>query len=284
MSAKRVSRRHFLSSSAAAVAACAIPGSLRTGERAATPIGIQLYTVRALMARDVRGTLEALREIGYAEVELAGLHRLATSEWKSMLDDLGLRAPASHVGLADLRARLSRVLEETQGIGAQWVVCPWIDAADRTPEGYRRLAGEFNRVGEAAKDAGLGFAYHNHQFEFDDLGAGQRGYDILLAKCDPDLVAMELDLYWITAAGRDPLRYLTAHPGRFPMVHVKDRSADGRMVNVGRGTMDFGAVIARAGKAGIRHWFVEHDEPPAPLQDARESFAALRRLLPERPE
>lgn len=278
MSDGRSSRREFLADGARFLAAGALLPAMPRA-MAPTPIGIQLYTVRALMARDVRGTLDALRQIGYEEVELAGLHGLAPSEWRSMLDELSLRAPASHVGLPDLRSRMARIFDETQTIGAQWIVCPWIDAANRTPDGYRRLAREFNRIGRAAKDVGLSFAYHNHQFEFADLGEGQTGYDILLSRCDPALVSMELDLYWIAAGGRDPISYLKAHPGRFPMVHVKDRSADGQMVNVGRGTIDFSAVIARAAKAGIRHWFVEHDEPPAPLQDARDSFGALRRLL-----
>jgi sugar phosphate isomerase/epimerase len=130
------------------------------------------------------------------------------------------------------------------------------------------------------------FAYHNHDFEFADLGGGRTGFDILLAGTDPALVQFELDLYWATRARRDPVALFAANPGRFPLCHVKDlRDPQGTqaMAPVGEGTIDFARVFARAPQAGLRHYFVEHDTaaeyPGGPLASLRASYGALRRLL-----
>ncbi|HEX7051851.1 MAG TPA: sugar phosphate isomerase/epimerase [Longimicrobiales bacterium] len=241
-------------------------------------IGIQLYTVRDLMARDVEGTLAALARIGYREVEFAGLHGRSAREMRAILDRLELTAPAGHVSLAEVRDDLDRVLDDAATLGQDYVVCPYLDVAYRSRDGIKRAAEIFNRAGAAARGVGLGFAYHNHDFEFEPLPDGTLPYDLLLAETDPALVRMEMDLFWITKGGGDPLAYFARHAGRFPLVHVKDLSADGAMVNVGEGTIDFAKIFARAEQAGIRHYFVEHDQPAAPLDDARVSYTYLRRL------
>ncbi|HEX6537411.1 MAG TPA: sugar phosphate isomerase/epimerase [Gemmatimonadaceae bacterium] len=230
------------------------------------------------MDRDVEGTLAELARIGYAEVELAGLHGKTPREMRTILDRAGLRATSSHIAMRDIRERWPAALVDAHTLGQRWIVCPWIDESDRTPDGYRRVAEELDRAAEAARGAGLGFAYHNHDYEFAPIAGGVVPYDLLLAECDPALVRMELDLYWIAKAGRDPLAYFEAHPGRFPLVHVKDMARDGAMVDVGQGTIDFAAIFARHARAGIEHYFVEHDDPPSPLADARASYQYLRHL------
>ncbi len=153
-----------------------------------------------------------------------------------------------------------------------------IAPANRTSlDGYRSMADRFNRVAERAKAAGLTFGYHNHDFEFEPL-EGRMPWDVLLEETDPALVKLELDLYWITKAGGDPFKYLTEHPGRFPLVHVKDMATDGSMVDVGAGTIDFAALFARSGQAGIKHYFVEHDNPGEPFQSLAASYRYLRNL------
>ncbi len=243
-----------------------------------TPLGIQLYTVRTVMAKDADGTLAALAGIGYQEVELAGLHGMTPRDFRAMLDRHGLSAPAAHVSLDEMRGDWARALEGAATLGNRYVVCPWIAEPDRTPEGYKRIAALLNTAGRAAREAGITVAYHNHEFEFDSLGA-TTGYDILLAECDAELVQMELDLFWIRKGGRDPLDYFARLPGRFPLVHVKDMARDGTMVDVGTGAIDFARIFAQAGQAGIRHYFVEHDEPPSPLDSARTSYEGLRRVV-----
>ena len=242
-------------------------------------IGIQLYTVRTLMKKDAEGTLAALREIGYREVELAGLYGRTPGGFAALLDRHELKAPSGHVGLDDLRRDLPQQLDDAGRLGLNWLVCPWIDQSERTPDGYRKVADDLNDIGLHMKEAGKQLAYHNHDFEFAPLADGSRGYDILLQRCDKTLVDMELDLFWITKGGLDPRTYLDAHPARFPLVHAKDMDAAGNMVDVGAGQIPFKSLLSGPSASGLRHVFVEHDEPASPLESARKSYAATREIL-----
>lgn len=241
------------------------------------PVGIQLYTLRRLMQQDVERTLAAVAEIGYREVEFAGYFDQTPKRVRAILETHGLQAPAAHVGFPDLGDGWNRVLDMASEIGHRYVVTPWLSERQRTEDGYLRAAEVFNEAGAAARARGITFGYHNHDFEFVPL-AERLPFDILLDETDPTLVLFELDLFWITKAGHDPFQYFARYPGRFPLVHVKDMRADGAMVDVGQGGIDFGRVIARATQAGIRHYFVEHDNPEDPLLTARRSFQYLRRL------
>lgn len=240
-------------------------------------IGIQLYTVRKLMARDAGGTLGKLAEIGYKEVELAGLYGKSARAMRALLDRNRLAAPSSHIGTAEMRSDWERTLGDATTLGQSYITCAWIDGADRTPYGYRKIAELFNRSAEAAKKSGLQFCYHNHDFEFERVG-DTIPYDLLLSECDPDLVKMEMDIYWLVKGGRDPIEYFKWYPGRFPLVHVKDMDSSGRMVDVGKGVIGFRGIFQHAEQAGIEHYFVEHDEPEDPIATARASFDYLHAL------
>jgi sugar phosphate isomerase/epimerase len=283
-----ISRRSFVHRLASGVTAATVlsacgkgtplPDSAAPGSRRLDVIGIQLYTVRGLMEREPDATLGALAAIGYGEVEFAGLYGRTATDFRRMLDNRDLTAPAGHVSIQDIRTSLSRLLDDAATLGWNWIVCPWIDERERTLSGYRRVAADLNRAGESARTVGLRVAYHNHEFEFARLADGTVPYDILLAELDPQLADMELDLYWIVHAGADPLAYLERQPGRFPLLHVKDRTPSGAMVDVGAGAIDFRRIFASATTGGARHYFVEHDQPESPLDFARESFAHLRGL------
>jgi sugar phosphate isomerase/epimerase len=285
-------RRAFLVKLAAgAVAATAVVAGARSlvaagrrsavsgAARALDAIGIQLYTLRDAMAADFEGTLERLAVLGYDEVEFAGYFGRTPAEVRSVLDGVGLAAPASHVAFEALRDELDRTVEVAASVGHGWVVCPWLPESERTPDGYRGLAALLNRAGAAARGAGLRVAYHNHEFEFEPLpGAGPLPMELLMERTDPELVDFELDLYWAARVGHDPLDWFRRHPGRFPLVHVKDMdgSPERRMVDPGRGVIDFPAIAARREQAGIRHWFVEHDQPEDPFGTARAGLEYLR--------
>jgi sugar phosphate isomerase/epimerase len=277
-------RRDFVKSVSAALAAAGAGtsvacGSTSTGASSTgKAVGIQLYTVRNLMSEDPARTLAALAEIGYREVELAGLNGKTAREFRAMLDTAGLTAPSSHIGIADLRSKLNATLDDAAVLGNQWIVVPWIDEAERTKTGFETIASDFNRIAGQVKQRGMGFAYHNHDFEFKQTD-GLVPFDFLLERTDPSLVKYEVDLFWIRKGQRDPLEYFTRYPGRFPMVHVKDMKADGSMVNVGEGVIDFGGIFAQASQAGIQHYFVEHDNPTAPLDDVRVSYNTVHKLL-----
>ena len=244
------------------------------------PIGVQLYTLRSLMGDDLEGTLEALAEMGYTEVEFAGLWGRTPRQMRAIIDGFGLQAASSHHGQAEIRGDWNATLEGAATLGQKWVVVPGINGDERTLDGLLAVADEFNVAAEAAKAMGLGFGYHNHAWEFEPLPDGTTPFDLLLERCDPDLVKIEMDLFWTVHGGADPLEYFGAYPGRFTCVHVKDRTADGRMVAVGEGVMDYATILGRAEQAGIEHYFVEHDDPgDDPLGNVQISFETLHGIL-----
>lgn len=242
------------------------------------PVGIQLYTVRRLMNNAPADTLTALAEIGYREVQLAGLYGKTAREFRGLLDAAGLSAPSSHIGLAPLRTQLERTLDDAEVLGHRWIIVPWLDQKDRTLDALKGVCDEFNLIAEAVQKRGMRFGYHNHDFEFTPID-GVLPFDLMLERTDPKLVFFELDLFWLRKGGRDPLDLFTKYPGRFPSLHVKDMTADGRMVNVGEGVIDFARIFAQAQRAGIEHYFVEHDNPEQPLQDVAASFKGVQALL-----
>lgn len=278
-------RRNFLSTAAATalgglgLSACRERTSADGGSL--DRVGLQLYTVRSRMERDAAATLRAVAEVGYREVETAGLFALTPAQFRSALDAAGLVSPAGHFGIDAVRQQPAELLAMARTLGQQWVVVPWLDEAERTADGYQRLADDLNRFGAAARDAGMRVAYHNHEFEFAPLGDGRTGYDVLLEATDPTLVDLELDLFWAVKGGRDPVELLTAHPGRFPLCHVKDMAdiaGTQEMVPVGAGEIDFAAIFEHSEHAGLRHYFVEHDNPTDPIASIRTSYEHLRQL------
>jgi len=248
------------------------------GPQESRVIGIQLYTVRRLMTADAERTLKALADIGYREVELAGLYGKTPAEFRKLLDGSDLNAPATHIGINELRNGFSKVLDDSAILGHKWIIVPSLPAADQTVDGYKRVADLLNETGAKARPLGFRTGFHNHSAEFKVID-GQRGFDLLLANTDPALVDFELDLFWIRSGGADALDYFKRYPGRFRAVHVKDMAADGKQVNVGEGVIDFAGIFPEADRVGVRHYFVEHDQPADPLNDVRKSFLATRKLL-----
>jgi len=288
-------RRAFLSAAAAGIAALWLPGSLASCARRADQeagsggsggnggsrldaIGVQLYTLRTLLAKDFEGTLASLARIGYREVEFAGLYDRSPADIRAVLEREGLMAPAGHYPLEALRDDPNRTLDIATELGHRYVVVAWLAEADRnSADSLRRTAELFNRIGGAAAARDLRFAYHNHDFEFRPVG-GEIPFDVLLAETDPGMVWYEMDLFWITKGGKDPLDYFARYPGRFPLVHVKDMAAGEKMVDVGAGAIDWARIFARREQAGIEHYFVEHDEPADPLASVTASYQYLRGL------
>jgi len=276
------SRREFLQAvGAAGFAGSALAPAMQCATsraRRLDRIGVQLYSVRTSMEDSVERTLERVAQIGYDEVEFAGYFGRSPQQVRRILDDHELTAPSTHLQLDALESDWEANADLAAAIGHQYlVVASAPQDARSTLDDYHRLADRFNRVGERAKAAGLAFGYHNHAFEFAPLD-GETPYDILLGETDPALVTFEMDLYWITDGGADPLAYFRDHPGRFQLVHVKDRAADGTMTAVGAGTIDFASIFARSAEAGIRHYFVEHDNSDDPFASITASVSYLRRL------
>ena len=247
-------------------------------DRSLDRIGVQLYTVRHLLEKDFVGTLEAVAKIGVHEVEFHDYFGRRPEQVKVLLDGLGLDAPAAHFPWQAFNEDLEGVIETAAAIGHRYVLLAWLPPEDRsTTAQYEDLAALCNKAGKACKRAGLQFAYHNHDFEFSIL-EGQVPFDLLLSQTDPELVEFEIDLFWAIKGGQDPLDYFDKHPGRFTLCHIKDMGAGQEMLDVGSGEIDFAAIFARRAQAGLKYFFIEHDEPGDPLASIEASFDYLEAL------
>ncbi|HLV86247.1 MAG TPA: sugar phosphate isomerase/epimerase [Candidatus Sulfotelmatobacter sp.] len=291
-------RRTFLGTltGAAATAMMSRSRAWAADEHRIKTIGIQLYTVRDALKRDYDGTLAELVKIGYREVESGKDHDLPDPKaMRAALDRAGLTSPSFHVGWDGLGADWPKIIEANKIVGRKYLVNPWVDEEVRDkPDGWKHAAETLNHAGEIAKKSDIQFAYHNHWIEFVPLADGKLPYDILLENLDPNLVKMEMDLGWATVGGQDPVKYFQRYPGRFPLVHVKDlhevpdaasvrssRFAGEHMTilaDVGTGVIDWKRIFAHSEQAGIKHYFVEHDNPKDGLQTARVSYAYLEKL------
>jgi sugar phosphate isomerase/epimerase len=294
-----MNRRTFIGTSVAAALAASRPSWAADSTHHIDKIGLQLYTVRDTMKTDFEGTIAKVAAIGYKEVEFAGYFDHSAKDVRAILDKSGLDSPSCHVDYGVVEKKWAETLDAAHVVGHRYIICPWIDEKQRVePDGWKRAAELFNKAGEASRKAGIQFGYHNHSFEFDPALAlgGKLPYDFLLASTDPKLVAMELDLCWISVAGKDPLAYFEKYPGRFPLVHVKDWVKDasssngyqgalgqsvkygGHMADVGQGSIDWKNLFAHSGKAGIKHYFVENDDPKSAFDDIKISYEYLRKL------
>lgn len=244
------------------------------------PIGVQLYTVRTAMARNVEQTLARVRSIGYREVEFAGYFGRTPAQLKAALGSNGLAAPACHLPLDAFTTRLGETLEAAERIGHKWLVFPGLDQEDHRPERYDQVADQLNAAGEAASRLGMRVGYHTHDVDFHPWDGGETPLGRLLQRLDPRHTDIELDLYWCVKGGSDPLSWLDRHPGRFPLVHVKDAgpAPEFAMSDVGAGAMDWRAIFAQRTRAGIKHYFVEHDQPVDPWASITASFRYLSHL------
>lgn len=276
-----IDRRQWLAGGAALATSFAAAPLLARG-KPRRAIGLQLYTLRELFAPDPIGTLEKVAAIGYREVEYGGggYDKMDHAALRKAMDRLGLKCPSIHVGYEALAADLGAVVRMAKTLGADTIVLPWLTPAMRDPVVFQRAVGDFNRWAGQLKQAGLGFAYHNHDFEFTVKAPDGRSlFDMLVTDGDSALVKIELDLFWTIAAGEDAKAVIKRLPGRIYAYHVKDRAADGKMVSVGAGVVDFADIFTLNKQAGVKHLYVENDQAPAPyLPDIKASFDHLRRI------
>jgi sugar phosphate isomerase/epimerase len=294
MSFHAMNRRKFLETASTVTAATLLSSRLgwAAGEHKIEKIGVQLYTVRDLMKTDFDATLAKVAQIGYKEVEFAGYFGRTGEQVRAAVEKNGLLPVGTHVQYDELDEKFPSVIETAKTIGIKYIVCPWIpEELRKNPDIWKQAAAKFNHCGEQSKKAGLQFAYHNHWFEFLPVN-GKLPYDELLKECDANLVKMEMDLCWITAAGGDPLKYFNLYPGRFPLVHVKDlkklpKITEGGSQNfgdtvdltaVGSGIIDWKRIFVHSEKAGIKHYIVEHDKPTDAYASITESYEYLNKL------
>lgn len=248
---------------ASALPACAGPAaSSGASGDTLTRIGFQLYSIRETFEASPRAAIEAAAAAGYSEVQLSagGYFERDPLELKAILGDTGLTSPSIHVSFDQFEDQLDRAIMIAQTVGAEYVILPSIPPKMRKSlEDWKAVAVKCNAAAKRLADEGLIFGYHNHAFEFEPVTGTTTGYDILTGETDPDLVTLELDLYWALTANRDPLELIDQHAGRIQVCHVKDRLSNGEMTMVGEGVVDFQSYFLHAKKAGLKHYLVEFD-------------------------
>jgi sugar phosphate isomerase/epimerase len=253
------------------------------------PLGAQLYTVRRQAEQDLPQVLEQIARIGYSEVETyGGIYTYAADALRHIIEGAGLTAPSGHFGYSEFDSRFNFAKE----LGVSWMVCSAIaPSLWGTEEGFATAAKQFNAWGQRAKDMGMRFAFHNHDYEFKPLPTGKTGYDLLVDQTDPQLVFFEIDCYWAAQAGLDPIALMRGTGHRVKMLHLKDRlpgfppsfamnQDSAHFTEVGHGTLDWKGIVAEAQHLGVEHYFVEQDVTTIPpIESLRRSYAYLRSIL-----
>ena len=285
-------RRRFLKELSLGVTALALTRSRAVYLQAAPlglPIGLIVYTVRDDCAKDLEGTLSQVARIGYKEVEMsAPFFGRKASEIRRILDENGLACPSAHWAVAKTISEWQKQVEDARGIGLKYMISNIPRSKPATLDDYKRGAELLNKQGEQCRKAGIQLTYHNHHFEFKPFD-GVVAYDELLRRTDPKLVKMEMDCFWITFAGRDPVEYFNKYPGRFALLHIKDLKPghtpstdkiEGQpFTEVGRGVIDWERIFAAAPKGGLKHYFVEQDTcDRPPLESIKISCDYLKAL------
>jgi len=278
-------RRGFLQLSIAAAGGLAATRLLASERRS---IGAQLYTVRHEAKRDLPTVLEAIRKIGYTEVETYwDIYRHPAAELRRMINDHGLEVPSGHFNYHGLEAKF----DYAKALGVEYVICPMLpESMWFSLDGYKRAADQFNIWGEKIHQAGMQFGFHNHNYEFRRFG-DTTGFETMMNRCDPKLVCIEMDCYWITQAGGDPLQMFQQYGNRIKLLHLKDRkpgyptsqvkdAAAEHFTEVGAGTIQWREILAVAEKNGVKHLFVERDSGDFPaMESLRISLQTLRKII-----
>jgi sugar phosphate isomerase/epimerase len=280
---KPTSRRQFIQQTSLVSAAFLIS----SGDyfKMSKNVGIQLYTLRDLISKDPRGVIQKVAAIGYKELESFGYNNgkyfgLTAKEFADVVKQNNLTHPSGHYGLATL-STWDQAIEDAITAGQKYMVLAYLAENDRkTIDDYKKHAASFNTAGEKCKKAGLQFAYHNHDFEFKDMN-GQMGYDVLMKETDPKLVKFEMDIYWVSKAGHDPMQLFKQHPKRFPLWHVKDMDNTEKksFTEVGNGVIDFKKIFSKAKDAGMEHFFVEQDVSADPMASIATSYKYIESSL-----
>ena len=276
----------------------AVKNAVNAGDETAMTlgkIGIQLWSVRHAMEKNPIETLKVLAGIGYTDIECTGynegeIYGMSISDFKSVLDDLGLTMQSCHVKTGNENPEQKRTMindwegfcKDNAEVGAKSVVCGYFFEDERqTIDDYKKHAELFNKCGEVAKQYGLTFAHHNHDFEFMPLD-GQVPYDLLLNETDPNFVSFEMDHYWTKKGGVSSIDYINKFPGRFPVWHIKDMddTEEQFFTEVGRGIIDYAEIFKSQEKSGLQYFYVEQDEFKnyQPLESVKVSYDYLKKM------
>jgi sugar phosphate isomerase/epimerase len=291
-------RRTFIQTASVLGAAAMLPISCFSGSKTTRyKMGYQLYSVRDQMAKDPIATLKALKAMGYQDFEAYGFdtqkdtfYGYKAAEFKQILDDLALTMTSGHYGFAPFLEKSNDALKEfvdhciqgAKAVNSAYITWPWIAPEQRTIDNFKLMSGKLNLIGQQVKEAGLGFAYHNHGFEFEDHD-GQNGFDILLAETDASLVKLQMDMYWVMhSSQKTPAQLIKEQPGRYVMWHIKDMDKVTRdYTELGNGSIDYNLLLPDPVASGLEHFYIEQggNFSQSSMQSAAQSATYFKKQL-----
>lgn len=293
-----INRREFLCRAGTVAAATAFAIRSRSNVPAEKyKMGLQLFSVREPLATDVQGSIKTIASIGYEDCETYGYdpqsgsyYGMKASSFRQLLSDHNMITTSGHYDFTRyfdksddaLLRYVDACIKGAQALGQRYITWPWLDPAFRSRDNFKVLAGKLNVIGERCSKAGIGFAYHNHDFEF-TVYNGQSGYDIIMNETDPALVKLQLDLYWVMhSSPLSPAELISRQPGRFVMWHVKDMDKVTRDYSeLGNGSIDYTVILPEATRAGLQYYYIEQggNFASSPMQSARDSAVYFKQHL-----
>lgn len=247
--------------------------------------GIQLYTLRDVIPEDPKGTLKALADMGFQQIEgyegdQGIFWNMSHTDFKKYLDDLGIEMVASHCNIYE---NFEKKVAQAAEIGMDYLICPWV-GPQKSKEDWATITEKFNECGKICKDNGIHFAYHNHAYSFRPF-TGMIPHQFMMDNTDPDLVDFEMDIYWVVTGGADPVEYFNKYPNRFRLCHVKDRmkgAGDTREAscNLGTGIIDYPRILKAAADNGMKYFIMEQEkyENTTPLECAKVGAEYLKKI------
>ncbi len=292
------SRRNFIKKSGLLATMTLLPiPSVSMLPKSRFKMGLQLFTIRDAMAEDPSGSLAKVRALGYQDLEIYGYdaekgtyYGYKALDFKQILKDMQLTASSGHYDFSSyfdhspeaLKEYVDHCIEGAHAIESRYITWPWLAPEYRTPENFKRLSEKLNAIGEQVNAAGLGFAYHNHDFEFKDHG-GQTGYDIILRETDPNLVKLQMDLYWVVhSSEKSPAELIAQQSGRYVMWHIKDMDKVTRdYTELGNGSIDYVSMLSRLPTDGLEYYYLEQGGNYATdsMQSISDSAAYFKKYL-----
>lgn len=291
-------RKTFIQNLAALSAGATVGFPLKSYPRNKTvfKMGYQLFSVREDMAKDPKTTLKTLAGWGYEDFETYGfdpetheIYGLPVADFQKLLADLGLSTTSGHYGFSDyFDAPIDRLdwfvdqcIFGADQMKAPYITWPWVAPEKRNAEGFRQLADKLNRIGERIQKAGLGFAYHNHGYEFENWG-GTTGHEILMERTDPNRVKLQMDMYWVIHSGKTPRALVDQQPGRYVMWHIKDMDKITRDYSeLGQGSIDYPNILPSPPKSGLEYLYIEQggNFAQSAMQSASKSATYFKEYL-----
>ncbi|MDB4292870.1 sugar phosphate isomerase/epimerase [Maribacter sp.] len=291
-------RRDFIKKSSLFTAATLLPISSFAMKPARNyKMGLQLFTIRDAMEKDPLGSLKIAAALGYEDLETYGYdvnndsyYGYTSADFKGILDDLNLTATSGHYGFSDYFEASDEALERfvdqcivgAKALDKRYITWPWLDPKYRTLENYKLLAEKLNVIGAQVTASGLGFAYHNHDFEFTDHN-GETGYDIILHETDPQLVKLQMDLYWVVHSSKlNPAELIANQPGRYVMWHIKDMDTVTRdYTELGNGSIDYTEMLSTINTDALEYYYLEQggNYAKSSMQSIRDSALYFKKHL-----